>query len=92
MKKLLVLIASAVTLFLVTLAPSSASAGGVSIYVGPGYGSAYPRYGYGYAYPRYGYGYYYPRYRYGYYPRYRRGPYPRGYFDYPRRRAWRGGY
>jgi hypothetical protein len=83
MKKLLVLIASAVALFLVTLAPSSVSAGGVSIYVGPGYG---------YAYPPYGYGYYYPRYRYGYYPRYRRGPYPRGYFDYPRRRAWRGWY
>jgi len=74
MKKLLVLIASTVALFLVTLAPSSASAGGVSIYVGPGYGYAYPRYGY------------------SYYPRYRRGPYPRGYFDYPRRRAWRGWY
>jgi hypothetical protein len=35
MKKLVVLIASTVALFLVMLAPSSASAGGVSIYVGP---------------------------------------------------------
>jgi len=36
MKKALVLIASVAALFLVALAPSKASAGGVSIYVGPG--------------------------------------------------------
>ena len=64
MKKSLVLIAGAIALFLVTLAPSTASAGGVRVYVGPGYG-------YGYRYYR---------------------SYPRGYFDYPRRRAWRRWY
>jgi hypothetical protein len=87
MKKSLVLIASAVTFFLVTLLPSTGSAGGVRVYVGPGYGYGYPRYGYGY--PRYSYGY--PRYNYGY-------SYPRGYTVYrapkryvrPRaRRYWR---
>jgi hypothetical protein len=42
MKKSLVLIASAVTFFLVTLLPSTGSAGGVRVYVGPGYGYDYP--------------------------------------------------
>lgn len=92
MKRSLVLIASVVALFFVTLAPSKASAGGgISIYVEPGYG-------YGYTYPRYGYGYGYPRYSYGYYPSYGYY-YPRGYYvyraprRYVRRRArsyWRG--
>ena len=87
MKRSLVLIASVVALFLVTLAPSKASAGGVSIYVGPDYGYdyAYPRYGYGYSYPRYSYGYYYPR---GYYV-YRA---PRRYVRRRARRYWRRGW
>ena len=78
MKRSWVLIASAVALFSVTLVPPKALAGGVRIYVEPSYG--------------YGYRYYYPRYRYGYYPRYRYRSSPRGYFDYPRRRAWRRWY
>jgi len=66
MKKSFVLIASAVAVFLVTLVPSSSSAGGVRVYVGPGYGYGYPRYRYsypryGHSYPKYGYRHYYPR-------------------------------
>lgn len=84
MKRSLVLIAGAVALFLVALVPSKASAG-VRVYVGPGYD-----YGHRYYYPPHRY--YYPRYRYRYYPRYRYRNYPRGYFDHPRRRAWRRWY
>jgi hypothetical protein len=79
MKKSSVLIASAVVLFLMTLVPSTASAGGVRVYVGPGYGYAYPRY----SYPRYGYRNYYPQ---GY-TVYR---VPRRYVRRRARRYWRG--
>ena len=84
MKKSLVLIAGVVALFLVTLAPFKASAGGVRVYVGPG-----PDYGYGDL-----------RYRRGYVPQYSdyrpRGYYvyrvPRRYLRRRARRYWRRGY
>ena len=41
MKRSLVLIAGVVALFLVMLAPTTASAGGVRVYVGPGPGYGY---------------------------------------------------
>jgi hypothetical protein len=84
MKRSLVLIAGVVALFLVMLAPTTASAGGVRVYVGPG-----PGYGYvdlrdrpGYV-PQYGD--YRPR---GYYV-YR---VPRRYLRRRARRYWRRGY
>jgi hypothetical protein len=87
MKKSSVLIAG-VVLFLTALVPTTASAGGVRVYVGPGYGYGYPRYRDDY-----------PRYRYDQ-PRYRDGDdYPQGYAVYrvPKRylrrearRYWRG--
>ena len=84
MKKSLVLIAGVVALFMVTLAPFKASAGGVRVYVGPG-----PGYGYGDL-----------RYRRGYVPQYSdyhpRGYYvyrvPRRYLRRRARRYWRRGY
>ena len=40
------LLVPAVALLLIVLAPTTASAGGVRVYVGPGYGYSYPRYSY----------------------------------------------
>ena len=59
MKKSLAVVVCAVALAFVMFAPSKASAGGVSIYIGGGgYYGGYPRYGYRsryrYRYPRYG--------------------------------------
>jgi hypothetical protein len=76
MKKSFAMFASVIALTLVTLAPSKASAQGVTVYVGPGYpGYGYDPGYYGYDegyYPSYGYddypGYAYPSY--GVYPRY----------------------
>ena len=84
MKHSLVLVAGVVALFLVTLAPTTASAGGVRVYVGPGPG----------------YGYVYPRYRRGYVPHYSdyrpRSYYvyrvPRRYLRRRARRYWRRGF
>ena len=91
MKKSFAIFASIIALALVTLAPSKASAQGVSIYVGPGYpGYGYDPGNYGYDegyYPSYGYdaypGYAYPSY--GAYPR----PYYRPYWGQGRRVARR---
>jgi hypothetical protein len=69
-----------------TLVPSTVSAGGVRVYVGPVSGYAYPRYSYpryDYSYPRYGYRHYYPR---GY-TVYR---VPKRYVRRRTRRYWRG--
>jgi hypothetical protein len=84
MKKSLIFIAGVVALYLVTLAPTTASAGGVRVYVapGPGYGYVYPRYSRGYV-PQYGD--YRPR---GYYV-YR---VPRRYLRRRARRYWRRGF
>jgi hypothetical protein len=90
---------SAIALGMVILMPITASAQGVSIYIGPGY-SGYgvyppPYAGYSYGYPSYGYaypgyGYAYPRYGYGY-PGYgySNRPYYGGYWGHGRRVARR---
>ena len=80
MNKSSVLVAS-VALFLMTLSPTTASAGGARVYVGPGYGYDYPRYRDDY--PRYRDGYDYPR---GY-TVYR---VPKRYVRRRARRYWRG--
>jgi len=89
----LAVVVCAVALAFVIFAPSKASVGGLSIYIGGGgyYGGyryyRYPRYAYGYRYPRYGYrSRYRSRYRYRY-PRYG-NPRARSYVRRGVRRRW----
>jgi hypothetical protein len=84
MKRSLVLIAGFVALFLATLAPTTASAGSVRVYVGPG-----PGYAYGDLRYRRGYVPHYSDYRPRSYYVYR---VPRRYLRRRARRYWRRGF